>query len=292
VTTTVTLNGVDGSVWNLLDLSSPAHLLNGLSGLHLAAVSHRWTQTARRSGRRWKDAVTDARSFHMTVRVGDPEPPFRTGDDWRALDSQFWRALDFDRTATLVVNGKRSLPFRLDGDNDHEYPKDPALLGKAVYSIACIADSPEWLGSPVEATYSFAPTTPTDYYGGPSQGPPFVISASDIGRTARISNPGDLPAYPVWRITGPATSAVVGVGTRVVPIPFSIQAGQQIFIDTQAQTITDGSGVSLWPSMGSTPVDFAPIPPGGEVPIAVGLEDGGPTSEIRATLVPRYRRAW
>jgi len=291
VTTTVTLNGCDGSVWNLLDLNSPAHLLNGLGGLHVPPATHRWSQTARGSGRRWKDVVYDARKFHMAVRVGDPSPPFRTGDDWRALDGQFWDALATDQLSTLVVNGQRSLPFRLDDDNDFDFPKDPALLGKAVYSIGCIADSPEWLGTPVTASFSFAPTIGANYYGA-TEGPPFVISAPDIGRHATISNLGDLPSYPVWRIVGPATTAQVGVGDRLISIPFALQAGQQVRIDTKAQTITDGNGISLWPSMGSTPVDFAPVPPGGDVQIAIGLEDGSTGSLIEISLTPRYRRAW
>lgn len=290
--TTLTLNGCDGSVWNLMDRDSPAHLLGGMGGLHLPSSTHRWATTARGSGRRWKDAVTDARKFHMTVRVGDPYPPFRTGDDWRALDGQFWSALAIDKLSTLVMNGERSLPFRLDDANDFDFLKDPALLGKATYPIACIADHPEWLGDPVSASFSFAGTVATNYYGTSGMAPPFVISAPAIGRHATITNLGDLPSYPVWRIIGPSTTAVVGVGSDLISIPFALQAGQQVIIDSQAQTIVDGTGISLWPQMGSTPVQFAPVPPGGEVEIAVGLEGGGATSQIQVSLTPRYRRAW
>lgn len=289
--TTLTLHGVDGSVWNLLDRSSPVHLLDGMGGLHLAPATNRWARTARRSGRRWKDVATDSREFTMNLRVGDADPPYRLGDEWRALDGQFWKALAYDRSARLVVNGERSLTFRLDDDNDHVYPKDPALYGKAVYSVACIADRPEWQADTVTATYSFAQTTPTNYYGS-GEGPPFVISTPDVARTATITNVGDMPAYPLWRITGPATTAVVGIGDRLIQIPFSRQAGQQIVIDTEAQTITDGAGVSLWPLMGYTPVDFAPIPPGGRMPIAIGLEDGADSSQIQVTVTPLFRRAW
>jgi hypothetical protein len=289
--TTLDLIGVDGSTWHLMDLASPAHLLGGMGGLHLPPATNRWAQTARGSGRRWKGSVLDARRFHMAVRVGDPYPPFRIGDEWRTLDGQFWDALSTDASATLVMNGQRRLAFRLDDDNDFDFPKDPALLGKAAYTIGCIADRPEWTGAPVEASFNFAPTVGANYYG-TGEGPPFVISTPDITRHATISNIGDLPAYPVWRIIGPATTAVVGVGDRLVTIPFALQAGQQVIIDTEAQTIVDGTGISLWPSMGSTPVDFAPVPPGGNVEITIGLEDGTSSSEIQVSLTPRYRRAW
>lgn len=290
MTTTVTLNGVDGSVWNLMDRLSPALLLGGLGGLHLPPATNRWATTARSSGRRWKDVVNDARQFTMNVRVGDPQPPFRTGDDWRALDSLFWDALATDALATLVIGGRR-LPFRLGDDNDHDFPKDPALIGKAVYSIACVADRPEWLGVTDVSTFSFAAASTTSYYGA-TKGPPFTISAPTFGRMATVTNVGDLPAYPSWRIVGPSTVSVVGVGNDLITIPFALQAGQQVIIDTEAQTIVDGAGVNLWPQMGAGPIVFAPVPPGGEVPIHIGLQGGGATSLIEVSLTPRYRRAW
>lgn len=290
--TTLTLLGADGSSWDLLDPLSPTQLVGGMGGLHLPTSTGRWTQTARRSGRRFKDAVTDYRQFTMTVRVGDVIPPFRVDDDWRALDGQFWNSLRTDATSTLVMNGNRSLTFRLDDSNEHEFPQDPSMRGQASYLIACVADRPEWLGNTAVSTYTFGPDTGTDYYNGVSLGPPFTISAPSVSRRASISNVGDLPAYPVWTITGPATSARVGVGSRVISIPFPLLAGQQVIIDTEALTIVDAQGNSYWPQMGSQVVDFAPIPPGGQVQIVVGLENGTATSEIDVRLTPRFRRAW
>jgi hypothetical protein len=287
----MTLYGVDGSTWNLMDRTSPVHLLGGMGGLHLPPATNRWATTARRSGRRWKDVVRDSREFTMTLRVGDADAPFRTGDEWRDLDSQFWRALSTDATARLVFNDQRELRFRLGDDNDHDYPKDPALYGKAVYSIQCVADRPEWLGGPQTSTFSFAPVDGSSYYG-PVKGPPFVISAPSTSVTAAIVNLGDLPSYPVWRIVGPATSVAIGVGDDVIPIPFGLASGQQVVIDTENETITDGDGNTLWPQMGTATVSFAPVPPGGAVPIVIGMADSDATSRIEITLVPRYRRAW
>lgn len=290
--TTLTLLGVDGSTWDLMGRTSPVQLLGGMGGLHLPSATNRWATTARRSGRRYKDSVTDARQFVMNLRVGDAEPPYRVGDDWRALDAQFWAALAHDRRATLVFNGQRSLNFRLGDDNAHDFPKDPALLGKAVYSIDCVADRPEWLGAEQVSTYSFAPVANQNNYYGATEGPPFVISAPTLSQYASVQNPGDLPTYPIWRIVGPATTATVGVDGRDIHIPFALQAGQQVIIDTEAQTITDGNGATLWPQMGSTAVDFAPVPAGGSVPITLGIEDGGVTSLIEVRVTARYRRAW
>lgn len=289
--TSVLLHGCDGTTWDLLDRTSPVTLTAGLGGLHLPKASHRWSSTAARPGRTWKGAVLDARTFTMSVLVGDPQPPFRTGDDWRELDGQFWAALSHEESATLVVNGERSLNVRLDDDNDTDFPKDPALIGKAVYDIALVADRPEWLGATVTRSFDVTPAASANYYGA-TKGPPFTISAPAIGRTASISNIGDLPAYPVWRIVGPATTAEVGVGDSILTIPFALQAGEQVIIDTERQTIVSGSGENLWPRMGFASLDFAPVPSGGQVPIAIGLEDSGATSLIEITLTPRFRRAW
>jgi len=290
--TTVTMTGVDGQFWDLTDPTSPVQLVGGLGGLHLPASTSRWQTTARQSGRRWKDAVTDSRQFTMRVMVGDPAPPFRTGEAWRELDTRVWDNLRQDEAATLTVNGNRTLDFRLDDDNEMDFAKDPALSGKAVYDIACIADRPEWKGPPQSTVFSFASTPGADYYNGSSLGPPFVISAPALGRAAYVSNPGDLPTYPVWTITGGASAVRVGVGDRVITIPFAIQPGQKVIIDTAAATITSGYGDNLWQYMGSTVVDFAPLPPGDTLPIAIGMDSPSAEAQIQVDLVPLYRRAW
>lgn len=291
--TTVTLTGTDGQVWELNDPASPVQLVGGVGGLHLPKVSNRWQSTARQSGGRYKDSITDSRQFDLTVMVGDPQPPFRTGDPWRDLDARFWSGLRHDDSATLRVNGSRSLTFRLDDDNEQDFAKDPALSGKAVYTISCIADRPEWRGTTTTTTYDFDVDAPSNYYGG-GLGPPFTISAPSLNRTAYVSNPGDLPVYPVWTITGPAAiGARVGVADRVIALPFALLAGQQVVIDTEAATIIDGhNGDNLWQAMGSTPLDFAPIPAASGVPIVIGLDSPDAGSAIDITLTPLYRRAW
>lgn len=294
--TTVTLTGADGQVWDLNNQASPVQLVGSLGGLHLPQATNRWQTTARQSGSRYKDTVTDSRRFEFTVMVGDSQPPFRTGDDWRDLDSQFWTGLRQDESATLTINGERHLTFRLDDDNEYDFPVDPAVRGKAVYTVSCIADRPEWQGETTTTAFDFNEAATVDYYGGGggALGPPFIISAPSLSRVANVSNPGDLPVYPVWTITGPAAAgARVGVADRIIALPFGLLAGQEVVIDTEAATITDGNnGDNLWQAMDSTPVDFAPIPPGSIVPVAVGMDSPGAGSSISVTLTTLYRRAW
>lgn len=291
--TRLTLVGTDGHVWDLLNRSSPVQLVGGLGGLHLASGTSRWTTTSRRSGRTWRGATSDYRKFSMQVRVADVDLPWRTGDDWRDLDASFWAGLRQDASSALVFNDGRTLTFRLDDDNEMDFPTDPARLGKAIYTIACVADRPEWVGDPLAATFAYSADPGTNYYGATltTQGPPFNISAPPLSGTKYVDNPGDVPAYPTWTVTGPFSSASLTLGSATISIPFSRSAGQQVIIDSERATITDANGATLWPQMGSAAVDLSPIPPGHQ-PVGITVNDASDGSAVVVALTPLYRRAW
>lgn len=291
--TTVVLHGCDGSTWDLMSGANGAALARGLSGLHLPKVTHQWTKTAHRSGQSWRGSRLESRSFSMSVVVGDAKPPFRTGSDWQALDASFWQALSTDLTAQLVVNGTRTLTFRLDDGNDQQLADDPSLFGAANYTIDCVADRPEWTGATVTQKFPYSVASVDNFFGSTSGvGPPFYISAAAALSTAAVANPGDLPAYPTWTITGPMSSATVGVVGQTVSLPFPLRAGDQVIIDTEAQTITDPQGTNLWPQMGYADVEFSAIPAGDLVPVVVGMDGATTGASISVKLTPLYRRAW
>jgi hypothetical protein len=293
--TSIQLLGCDGSTWDLTSGADGATLAGGISGLHLPKVTHLWTKTAHRSGQTWRGSRLESRSFSMQILVGDTAPPFRIGSDWLALDDEFWSALSTEATAQLVVNGARTLTFRLDDGNDQEaLSTDPSLAGCAVYTIDCVADRPEWAGAPIAASFPYQASSSSNFFGGGSGalGPPFYISAASGLDTASVANPGDLPAYPVWTITGPVGSATVGVVGQTVTLPFPLLAGDQVIIDTEAQTISDPQGTNLWPQMGYADVEFAPIPAGGTAPVVVGMSGADVGASVAVSLTPLYRRAW
>jgi hypothetical protein len=229
----------------------------------------------------------------MNILVGDQVPPYRRADDWRFLDGLFWSSLSTDELATLVINGERKLFFRLDQDNEFDFDKDPALLGKAVYPVACIADWPLWQGDSITVAFPWAPDPGTDYYGGAAGvGPPFIITDASLFSSAMIANPGDFPAWPKWTLRGQAGIVSVGVGDSIISLPFGLNTGDVVIIDTSEETITDDQGNNLWPLMGYAPIDMAPIPPGDLVPIRIGMEDAQAGAEITIELTPQFRRAW
>jgi hypothetical protein len=281
--TTVQLVGADGSTWPLMGLGpSPVKLANEIGGLHLPRVTHLWAQTARGSGRQWRGSRLESREFSLNVYIPDLSDA-----------ALFFEALSYDDTSQLVVNASRTLSFRLDEENDFVPVKDPSLKSDVVYPVHCIADRPEWTGTPTTATFPYQATSTTNFFGGGSgtKGPLFYISAADLLKTASISNPGDLPAYPVWTIQGPLSTATVGVGNATITLPFPLQSTDYVIIDAAAQTIVDGQGNSLWPFMGYQAVSFAPVPPGDLVQVAAGMSGGGSGAQISLTLTPLYRRA-
>lgn len=287
----VTLLGCDGSTWALTDPTSPVQLAGGLGGLHLPKVSHRWSTSARRAGRRWKGSVTDSRAFTMNLLVGEGTGAYDSG--WRSLDGVFWQALSTDAQATLVVGGNRSLTFRLDEDNGFDFADAPGLFGLVKFPINCIADDPFWRGNEATTEFQFHVDAAVNYYGGAGGlGPPYIISGSSLFTTAHVPNPGDQPAWPVWTITGPTPSARVGVGDSVISVPFALNDGDVIILDALNETITDPQGNNLWPLMGYSSVPWAPIPPGDLVPISIGMDSPGVGAQIAVTLTPLFRRAW
>jgi len=90
---------------------------------------------------------------------------------------------------------------------------------------------------------------------------PITLATSSMETTAALENGGDVPAYPVITILGPATSVIVTNTTtgKLVEIDSSIAAGETITIDARPRTrsVRDQDGInqfslltadsSMWP---------------------------------------------
>lgn len=291
--TSIILIGADGSRWDLLSPTSPVTAARGIGGLHLPAVTQQWTDMVGKPGSTWRGSQMAPRRFTMNLLVGDRTPPYRTGGDWRNLDGTFWAAMSTEESSSLIVNGKRRLRFRLDGDNEFDFAMDPSIHGKATYPINCIADWPLWQGDPINVSFPWVPEVEVNYYGDVAGvGPLFFISRANLFTTAMIANPGDFPSWATWTINGAVGVASVGVGDDIISLPFALNDADVVIIDTAEETIVDSFGDNLWPRMGYAPVPMAPIPPGDMVPIRIGMEDPAFGAGVVVTLIPQFRRAW
>lgn len=79
---------------------------------------------------------------------------------------------------------------------------------------------------------------------------PLRLASSEVFVDASVDNPGDVEAWPVWRITGPGTGLVLrNLSTgEVFDADITLASGERVVIDTRpgAKTITRSDGTNLW----------------------------------------------
>jgi hypothetical protein len=163
------------------------------------------------------------------------------------------------------------------------------VAGWASYGITLVAEQPFWEGPAV--TRAWQASEPVPFIGGGPSNPTgglYISSGSTLG-SASMPNPGDEPAWPVWLIHGPTVSVSVGVGGRVIEVPFPLAEGEQLLIDTAptAQTAIDSDGVERTAELGQ--VEFAPVPPGESVDLSLTMVGQG---VVEAAITPLWHRAW
>jgi hypothetical protein len=219
-------------------------------------------------------------------------------DEFRSLDSEFWQTLFPGRFGSWRVTtsaGTRELACRADDNAGHQYPRDPHMFGWAKYGASLIADDPFWR-SVQPVVKEFSSEAPKNFYGGgdigtPSPGAtPFVISKGNTLAGAEIDNPGDVDAWPVWRVTASTelTDIRLGVSGREVIYPGPVPVGSVLTIDTDPldqQAFLDGVNVTEQ----ITGWGFAPIPYGGRAPLSLTMTGAG---TVQASIHPRFFRAW
>lgn len=294
--------GADGSIWDLLDVQSGVQLV-ALDGLGFPSFTQQFAASGQRDGRSYEGTRYQQSTITLVVSVGDiyPQPGQtwrRKGDSWRALDRQWHRSISPEIPGRLTIvtgsGGRRYLDLRLDQPFFPPPGRDPALLGEATYSIVLTADDdPWWVGEKISPQeFSSSGSAPQPFFGGTGGTTLFYISRSETLTRARLSNPGDRPAYPLWWVRGPFTTATIGLGDDTVSLPFTRSAGQTVYVDSFHQTIVDQNGVNLWPLMGFSDPIFAPIPPGEEMSLATNLTGSTSQSAVGVSIIPKYEGPW
>lgn len=289
--------GWDGSRWELSNWRSGVFMTqDGVEGLHLPQETA-WVQP--------QSPVSHGQVYGGGTIIARPVfwPLYlyadAGSDEFRQLDSAFWATLHpgrFGVWRVTTTGGSRELVVRADDNSGHRYPRDPHMFGWARYGAALVADDPFWRATePVTQTFEAA--IPENVYGGgPVGGPspgaaPFIISRGNTLMGAEIDNPGDIEAWPVWRvkaIMGEVKDVALGVGDRSVVYPGPIPEGSTLTINTDPldqQAYLNGVNVtgdlSGW--------GFAPIPSGGMAPVSLEMTGVG---SVQASIHPRYFRAW
>lgn len=278
-------SGADGSQWALTSPTSQVRLLPGMRGLE-AGDMDRWTSDAPGlAGSRYRGARALPREVYLPVYVRGA-----TSGDWLAVRRAWDRSLspDDEGVLTAVVDGtRRTLPCRW-VRTEASWSRDPLLAARAVLGEYLEAGGAYWQGDAVRR--SWIASGDAQFF--VPSGAVFYISPSNTLGAARIDNPGDVPTWPVWTITGPCATASVGVDGAEIEIPFAIGSGHWLRIDTRPdqQNAVDDTGADRVSDLGA--VAFRPIPARMSVEVSLGATGTGTGFSASAELTPLYRRAW
>jgi hypothetical protein len=102
------------------------------------------------------------------------------------------------------------------------------------------------------------------------------LAASQAIGEVELENPGNVPAYPVWEITGPGENflAIAPTG-ETFAWNGTLLAGEKLFVDTRTGRVYDDTGANRYAEVGPAP-RFWTIPPGRSTAVASleGAESG------------------
>lgn len=110
-------------------------------------------------------------------------------------------------------------------------------------------------------------------------------SATTFG-VIEVDNQGDVPAFPIWEITGPLSDLVISDGINSFSFVDSVAGGEVITIDTEAGSVTDQTGANRYAILAPAPKLFR-VPPG-ETTITVSAVAGSLDAEVTFTYSPRF----
>lgn len=296
----------EGQTWDLSDGASGVWLHAGARGMAMPPIQRYPRKSPAVAGSMYGGSIADEREVFWPLEVC-------SGDDsqaWLDHDARWWSTMRPDRTGVWRITQPsgvyRDLTVRFASDGDPSFDVAPELFGWHLYGITLVAEQPYWRGEPIHREWSQS-ETPENFYGGGSvsirgYGPPYHITPGATMGTARITNPGDVPAEPVWRIYGPSTSVTVGVGALTVTVPFTLAAGEWVYLDTAPTDRRALFGTDVDPDgrpdlVGAenrtqdlaASTAFGRIDPGQEMPVAVTMIGSG---RVECEINPHYYRAW
>lgn len=216
--------------------------------------------------------------------------------DWREIQQRLLRALNpLDGDGTLTIyqpdSSFRVIQGRYVGGAEGQDIQDLSGLWYRKYAVALKSFDPWWTGSPVPTVRFSNVDPPPNFLDTPFL--PIKLSASQVigGNTA--VNVGDVPAYPVWTIHGPATTIELTNNTtgETLTVDHSLTLGQSIIVDTRPlrKSVFTGAGANIYADVGPNPSLWSLVRGDNELTIAVT----GSTADTVVDLdyVPRFLSA-
>ena len=219
-----------------------------------------------------------------------------TPDSWSEMQSRFWSTMRPNLYGVWTVfNGptSRFLNCRYLSDGGSPYTTDPSRSGAETPSITLIADDPWWHSEIVSATFQTA-EAPVDFFNN-GTAPDFYIMSGNTVDSASLDNPGDVPAWPTYRIDGPATSFSIATNSSIPDVSGEITVldGEWLIIDTNptAQTAFLFTAPNTYTDVTGELTQYRPqqVLPGLETEFSITLFGEG---SLTISLLPNYYRAF
>lgn len=125
---------------------------------------------------------------------------------------------------------------------------------------------------------------------------PFELADSSVNAVKGLTNPGDVPAWPVITVTGPGNELVVAnvdTGERLALTgdEFALNPNETVTLDARPRrkTVTHSSGADVFSAL-TVDSRFFALPAG---PSRISVQMASATSDSRVTVAyrPRYRTA-
>lgn len=281
----------DGSVWDLSDPAGGVVLVkDGVEGLGLPEFVDYTHDSPVVHGYSWEGYLITGRPVYWSILTytGSAVDDYPSSSAWILRHRAFWNTLLPGRTGVWTVelptNEKFTLRLRIKPQSTQRYEMDPSQRGWLVEGIELAPEQPLWEGPPAIRVWD--PGAEEDWFGPTGYGPDWHISDYLRLETATMTNPGDVESYIKWTVTGPATTASVGVEGIVTPIPFAVPAGQKLIINTDPRSYEATlNGVNVMQQLPD--FDSRPIPAGANIAMQLGIDGEGSVQAEFPTLFVR-----
>lgn len=258
--------------------------LSGATGLGLIPVAGQWLEGAG-DGASYRGGRTPARDMDLPLLIG--------GKDREGLKSWFRRlGLVLADEATLVFVDDRAEEWfckvRHVGGGDFSYGIDTTGARDLTITVTLRSGDPFWTRTvPYARTIETADGSRGLLSGGSlSQ---LQLSTTQTFGALTFNNPGDAPAYPVWKVYGPATEfTATNSAGEIISWSGVLDAGEVMTIDHKLGTVKNQNGEDLYDGLADFP-QFWAIPPDGSSGSVVLVGGVVGSSKVTYTWQPRRK---
>lgn len=273
----------DGTVRALSDLSDDVDLEEGVSGRFAPPVEFSTEQVPFEAGSRVRQVRIGDREVAVPVLVACDSP---SALNVRLRDLTVQMAPTRGRGALRDVTSGRQLPCYYAGGLEVVEGFNSATIGWARAMLVFRAFDPFWEDA-ADTTRVFSLGSDLDNL---MPYPPYSLISDTVGATPTVVNDGDVDAWPVWTVIGPADQVTLENTTSGASLTVDrpLTAADWLRIDSRpgVKTIVDQDGVNRYGDRTA----------GSELwPLVEGSQDlqitlGSVTADSKVELA--YRRRW